>query len=108
MKQKELLLWVVAIAALTLSLIAVIGPKGLKSDAAMRSGLQQVGSVENYTGNPIIAGDRVPLTPNTPAGTECYWVEGDRIYLGHSDSSGKCLGVWGNSGSLPAYIITDY
>ncbi len=35
MKQKELLLWVVAIAALTLSLIAVIGPKGLKSDASM-------------------------------------------------------------------------
>jgi hypothetical protein len=34
MKQKELLLWVVAIGALVLSLITVIGPKGLSSNAA--------------------------------------------------------------------------
>ena len=34
MKQKELLLWVVAIGALVISLVAVIGPRGLKSDAA--------------------------------------------------------------------------
>ena len=34
MKSKEILLWVVAIGALVISLVAVIGPKGLKSDAA--------------------------------------------------------------------------
>ena len=34
MKSKEILLWVVAIGALVLSLVAVIGPQGLKSDAA--------------------------------------------------------------------------
>ena len=51
MKQKELLLWVVAIAALALSLIAVIGPKGLKSDAAMRPYTMQVESA-----NPTVSG----------------------------------------------------
>jgi hypothetical protein len=46
MKQKDILLWVIAIVALVMSLIAVIGPKGLKSDAAMRPSLQ-VSGVQN-------------------------------------------------------------
>ena len=52
MKPKEILLWVVAIGALVVSLVAVIGPKGLKSDAAMRT--SQISSVQNA--GSIVAG----------------------------------------------------
>ena len=53
MKSKEILLWVVAIGALVVSLVAVIGPKGLKSDAAM---------MRNLT--PTVV--KYPSTPTTP------------------------------------------
>ncbi len=59
MKSKEILLWVVAIGALVLSLITIIGPKGLKSDAAMRTA--QISSVQNAS----------PVTLNNDSADMC-------------------------------------
>ncbi len=43
MKQKQLLLWIIALVALFLSLLAVFGPRlhGVESDAAYPSVLQR-------------------------------------------------------------------
>jgi hypothetical protein len=83
MKQKELLLWVVAIAALTLSLIAVIGPKGLKSDAAMST--SQIDSVQNA--GPVTAFG-FPATL-----TECIQIA-ERAYNACSVTTDRCFSIY--------------
>ena len=45
MENKNILLWAIAGIAIVLSVIAIIAPKGLKSNAAMRT--TQISSVQN-------------------------------------------------------------
>ncbi len=68
MKQKEILLWLISLTALVLSLISLLAPKGLESQAAWKIP-KAGGSCVNSTGQ---VGTYVPSSgPGSFAGVEC-------------------------------------